>query len=153
MFVSEFPKQISPVLGGKKRQWRIEFRNIEAKNAFTEISSVTIVQMQSLWAVDVCPGEVSSCSQPSQEQGQLHSNSVQLFFFCLFLLCLFYDKCYSEGLLPFAHFPQLSIIPGPVNSGLVRTCFSCCSSDFHNGAGKSDGFKWLSRQVGISLVS
>lgn len=66
----------------------------------------------------------------------------------MFLLCLFYDKCYSEVLLPFAHFPHLSIIPGPVNSGLVWTCFSYCSSDFHHGAGKSDGFKWLSDKWG-----
>lgn len=81
---------------------------------------------------------------------------MHVFFFCLFLFCLFYDKYYSEGLLPFAHFSQLSIIPGPVNSGLVWTCFSYCRSDFHHGAGKPDHFKWLegaAKQVGISVQS
>lgn len=120
-----------------------------------QVPCVTTAQRQSMWRAGACPGEVLLLSA-LQEQGQLCSNSVHVFFFSLFLLQLFfYDKCYSEALLPFAHFSQLSIIPSPVTSGLVWTCFSCCSSGFHHGAGKSDGFKWLEgavQQVGISLV-
>lgn len=113
-----------------------------------QVPCVTTAQRQSMWTAGACPGEMLLLSA-------LCSNSVHMFFFCLFLLHLLYDKCYSEAVLPFAHFSQLSIISSPVNSGLVWTCLSCCSSDFHHGAGKSDGFKWLEgavKQVGISLV-
>lgn len=149
MFVSEFHRQIFPILGEK-----MTVKNKVQEYWSQKVPSVTIVQMQSMWTVGACPAEVSYCSQFSQEQGNSGLTRCARVFL-LFLLCLFYDKCYSEGLLPFAHFSQLSIIPGPVNSGLVWTCCSYCSSDFHHGAGGWDGFKWLEgavEQVGLILV-
>lgn len=68
---------------------------------------------------------------------------------CFYFACLC-DKHHREGVLRLAHFTQLSVVPGPVRPGLVWKCLSYRSTNFHRGAGRSDGFKWLEGAVKTS---